>query len=102
MTHPGSDQPKVSETKPDDKPEPQPNAHAAPQAPADTAALLNMSLGDLLVAGAIKDPEDAGRIIAAALTQAQAPVAATPAPTAEPGPEANAKTPPAAEPTKHR
>ncbi len=70
------------EPKPDAKPEAAPEAKAAPQsgakieakpevelkpdAKADLATLLNTSLGDLLVAGLVKDPEDAGRIIAAA------------------------------------
>ena len=66
--------------------------------------MLDTSLGDLLVAGLIKDPEDAGRMIAAAITQAEAPIAAVKAPEtkAEPEPEtevepepgAKAKTPP--------
>ena len=49
-----------------------------------------MSLGDLLVAGLIKDPEDAGRMIAAAVTQAEAPIAAAKAP--ETGAAPNAET----------
>ncbi len=63
-----------------------------------------MSLGDLLVAGLIKDPEDAGRMIAAAVTQAEAPIAAAKAPEtgaapkakteAAPKPSVKAKTPP--------
>ena len=66
--------------------------------------MLNTSLGDLLVAGLVKDPEDAGRIIAAAITQAEAPIAAAKAPEteaepkpeteAEPKPRVKAKTPP--------
>ena len=47
-----------------------------------------MSLGDLLVAGLIKDPEDAGRMIAAAITQAEAPTAAAKAPENEAAPKA--------------
>jgi H+-transporting ATPase len=56
------------ETEVEDKPE------AAPKQPASVgvSALLNTSLGDLLVAGLVKDPEDAGRIIAAAITEAEA------------------------------
>jgi hypothetical protein len=54
-----------------------------PEAKAYVANVLNTSLGDLLMAGLIKDPEDAGRIIAAALSQtsgatAKAPEAETP------------------------
>ena len=58
-----------------------------------------MSLGDLLVAGLIKDPEDAGRIIAAALTQAETSAAAAKAPeakSAEPELETKAKPKPEA------
>ena len=66
--------------------------------------LLDTSLGDLLVAGLVKDPEDAGRMIAAAITQAVAPIAAAKASAtkaeskteteAEPKPGAKAKAPP--------
>ena len=85
-----------AETKPDAKPEATPEAKTAPrpdakveakseaeQKPPGSAgvtALLNTSLGDLLVAGLVKDPEDAGRIIAAAITEAEARVAAPKAP----------------------
>jgi len=62
--------------QPDTKVEAKPEAEPKPPANAGVAALLNTSLGDLLVAGLVKDPEDAGRIIAAAITQAEAPVAA--------------------------
>ena len=84
------------EPKPDAKPEAAPEAKAAPQsgakieakpevelkpdAKADLATLLNTSLGDLLVAGLVKDPEDAGRIIAAAVSQAKARITAPKAP----------------------
>ena len=67
----------------------------APSPHSGSATLLNTSLGDLLLAGLVKDPEDAGRIIAAAITQAEAPNAAAKAPEtkAKPEPEAKAKTP---------
>ena len=69
-----------------------------PEAKAGVAALLNTSLGDLLLAGLVRDPEDAGRIIAAAITQAEAPVATAKAPEtkAEPKPETEAKPEPEA------
>ena len=90
-----------AEPQPAAKPEPEPAAKAAleaepqPQANAGVTTLLNTSLGDLLVAGLVKDPEDAGRIIAAAITQAGAPIALAKARQlqAEPKPEAEAKTP---------
>jgi len=75
----------------------------APSPHSGSATLLNTSLGDLLLAGLVKDPEDAGRIIAAAITQAKAPIAAAKAPETkaeaepetevEPEPGAKAKTP---------
>ena len=74
------------------KAEPQPVAKAEPQpkpeANTGAATLLDTSLGDLLLAGLVKDPEDAGRIIAAAITQAEAPTAAAKAPE----PKAEAQT----------
>jgi hypothetical protein len=74
------------------KAEPQPVAKAEPQpkpeANTGSATLLDTSLGDLLLAGLVKDPEDAGRIIAAAITQAEAPTAAAKAPE----PKAEAQT----------
>jgi H+-transporting ATPase len=100
-------EPKAADSKPESKgaptpearAEPQPDAKAAakpeaepePQAKADIAALLNTSLGDLLVAGLIKDPEDAGRIIAAALTQAEAPIIAAKAHEADDESKSDAK-----------
>ena len=104
-----------AEAKPDAKPDAEPEAKGAaqPEAKAETkpeaepkpatnagvAALLNTSLGDLLVAGLVKDPEDAGRIITAAITQAEARAAApkTPETDAEPKPKPQGKAEPAAE-----
>ena len=101
----------TSETKtapqPDAKVEAKPEAEPKPDAKAEFATLLNTSLGDLLLAGLVKDPEDAGRIIAAAITEAEAPTAAAKAPEpkfetqtvvkaepeAEPEPDTKAKTP---------
>jgi H+-transporting ATPase len=98
-----------AEPKPEAKTTPQPEAKAAPQAEAKAepkpetepkteaksggATPLNTSLGDLLLAGLVKDPEDAGRMIAAAITQAEAPIAAAKAPEtkAEPEPETEAE-----------
>jgi H+-transporting ATPase len=93
---------------PEAKVEAKPEAGPMPPANAGVAALLNTSLGDLLVAGLVKDPEDAGRIIAAAITQAQARVAAPKAretdaeraEKSEPLPGGEAKTPTDAIPQK--
>ena len=74
-TEPGAGQPKASDIK--------------PEAKADTAALLNTPLGDLLIRGLLKDPAAAGPIIAAAIAPAEAHKAEA---------EANAKTPPVATP----
>jgi H+-transporting ATPase len=104
MVEPSSGQPKASDSKPEangapkpeTKAEPQPDAESKSQAKTNVATLLNTSLGDLLVAGLIKDPEDARRIIAAAITQAEASGAAAKAPDAdaEAKPEAEAEAPP--------
>ena len=93
-----------AETKPAAKPEVAPEAKTAPQpdakvevkpeaepkrdAKADLATLLNTSLGDLLVAGLVKDPEDAGRIIAAAVSQAKANITAPQSPGTDAEPKA--------------
>jgi H+-transporting ATPase len=87
-----------AETKPEAKVEAKPEAEPKPPANAGVAVLLNTSLGDLLVAGLVKDPEDAGRIIAAAITpRVAAPKAsetdAKPAAKSEPRPDGKAKTP---------
>ena len=83
---------------------PKPETEPKPEAKAGVVTLLDTSLGDLLVAGLVKDPEDAGRMIAAAITQAVAPIAAAKASAtkaesktgteAEPKPGAKAKAPP--------
>ena len=61
--------------QPDAKTASKPEAKAGPNpdAKAGVAAALNTSLGDLLVTGLVKDPEDAGRVIAAAIAQIEAP-----------------------------
>jgi H+-transporting ATPase len=76
--------------------QPKAEAEPKPQANIGAATLLNTSLGELLVAGLVKDPEDAGRVIAAAI--AGAPRLATKAPAAEA--EAGPKPEPKAEANK--
>jgi H+-transporting ATPase len=73
-----------TETKPDAKPETAPT----PDAKSALETLLNTSLGDLLLAGLLKDPEDAGRVIAAALSQAKAGIIAPKPPETDAAPEA--------------
>ena len=77
-----------AEPIPGAKAEPKPEAEPKSEAQTGVETLLHMSLGDLLVAGLIKDPEDAGRVIAAAITQAEAPIAAAKAPETEAAPKA--------------
>ena len=74
--------------QPEAKAEPKPETEPKPEAKAGVAALLDTSLGDLLVAGLLKDPEDAGRIIAAAITQVDTPDAAAKAPETKVEPKA--------------
>ena len=80
--------------QPEAKAEPKPETEPKPEAKAGVARLLNTSLGDLLVAGLVKDPEDAGRMIAAAIAQAEAPVAAAKAPETEAEPKAETEAAP--------
>ena len=91
-----------AEPKAETKAAPQPEAKAGPKSRADTggAALLKTSLGDLLVAGLVKDPEDAGRVIAAAIAGAPSVVPKAPAAEAEaePRPEPKAETKAGAKP----
>jgi hypothetical protein len=66
----------------------------------DIAALLKTPLGDVLISGLLKNPEDAGRLIAQGITQTKARIAAanTPEAAPDPEPEADAETPPALTP----
>ena len=78
--------------QPEAKAEPKPETEPKPEAKTGIATLLDTSLGDLLVAGLIKDPEDAGRMIAAAITQAEAPIAAVKAPETKAEPKLEPKS----------
>jgi outer membrane biosynthesis protein TonB len=69
-------QPKATaEPQPEATAEPQPEAKAEsqPEAKIEVATLMNTTLGELLLATLIKDPEIAGRIVAQAIRQAEAP-----------------------------
>jgi H+-transporting ATPase len=72
--------------------EPRPKVAAEHDANSSIAGVLNMSLGDLLLAGIVKDPEDAGRILAAGIKQAGA------GDTTAKVPEVKAETPPVTTP----
>jgi H+-transporting ATPase len=79
---PVSKVPAEAEPQPEAKSEPQSEARPQPAAeptPAvDTAVttLMNTTLGELLVAGALKHPEDAGQILADGLVQTKAHIQA--------------------------
>jgi hypothetical protein len=101
-----------AEPEPEAKGEPQPEAKAAPspaakaEPPPETKAmpipepgentditkLMHTTLGDVLLAGILKDPQGAGRMIAEAITHAEAPIAVakTPEGNAEPNSETGA------------
>jgi H+-transporting ATPase len=89
-----------TEPKPEAEPEAKAEAEPKPEAKPDAAALLNTTFGEILVAGLVKDPEDAGRIIAQGIIQTEARIAGAKVPEAEaePEPEAKAKTPSASTP----
>jgi phosphoserine phosphatase len=86
-----------AEPQPEAKATPQPDATAAPVAEAkagpepddniDVAKLMNTTLGDVLLAGVLKDPQGAGRIIAEAITHAETPIAAAKTPEGKVGPK---------------
>jgi H+-transporting ATPase len=122
MTEPSAGQPNASGPKPEPKARPEPQAEpksaakdepgskakdeAIPEAKdetrpvsgADVAALLNTPLGDVLVAGLLKDPEDAGRLIAQGIIQTEARIVAAKPPEAAPEPETTTTTLPSAMP----
>ena len=75
--------PKTEPNKPDPKAISRPEAkainatpNAEPNPDLGDTSVLDKTLGEILLAGVAKDPEDAGRVIAAALTQAAAPAKA--------------------------
>jgi H+-transporting ATPase len=82
--------------QPEAKAAPQPESQAGfdPQASAGVTKLINTTLGDILLAGVLKDPESAGRIIAEAISHAEAPSpsAATTATESNAKPQPGAKT----------
>ena len=61
----------TQEAKAETKPDATPDGAATPDPKSGIEKLLSTSLGDLLVAGLLKDPEDAGRLIAASINQAK-------------------------------
>ena len=84
-----------------DKPQPKPAVESEtdpkPDDRPDIATLLDTTLGDVLLAGIIKNPGAAGRIIAEALSQAE-----TPDDKAEPKSEGTGATPAVALPTSSK
>ena len=86
-----SRQPSTTEPPSDAKPEPTPKAEATPEPAAEpdheintgAKTLMNTTLGDILVAGILKDPEDAGRLIADGIAQTKARIDAAKSPSAK-------------------
>jgi H+-transporting ATPase len=82
---------------PSSAPEPEPTSDAK----SEGIALLDMKLGDILLAGIAKDPLDAGRLISRGMAEIEAARGPTPAdPTvgAKPKPQPEPKSPPAPTP----
>jgi H+-transporting ATPase len=84
----------IAKLEPISKAGPKPEVESDPASGAntDSASLLNTTLGDILLAGLVKDPEDAGRMIAAAISHADTNAAAKLAGSAEPRLEAAPET----------
>jgi H+-transporting ATPase len=75
--------------QPDAKPQPPPKAEPVPEISDDVTTLMNTTIGDVLLAGVLKDPEAAGHIVAEAITKAEGTIADAKAPevAAEPKPK---------------
>jgi H+-transporting ATPase len=103
----GSGDPKadtMGNSQPEATAAPKPQAKPNPAVMPVSTSVLDKTLGEILLAGLAKDPEDAGRVIAAGLTQPGGPVAATPAPETidKSAPDAEAKPKPDAAPQNQR
>jgi H+-transporting ATPase len=81
--------------QPAPQPEPQQATEPKPDVAPKPATLLDKTLGELLLTGIAKDPEDAGRVIAAALGEAKAGIV-SPKPQ-----DANPSPPPKAAPVEN-
>jgi H+-transporting ATPase len=66
----------TAETKAEPAPPAQVKAGTEPDDNTDVAKLMNTTLGDVLLAGVLKDPQGAGRIIVEAITHAETLIAA--------------------------
>jgi H+-transporting ATPase len=101
VEQPGQGTSAPTEADANDKPQPKPavesEADPKPDDRPDIATLLNTTLGDVLLAGIIKNPGAAGRIIAEALSQAE-----TPNDKHEPKTEGTGATPSVALPTSSK
>jgi hypothetical protein len=77
------------ELVPEAKVAPTADANAAPKPDdnTDVAKLMNTTLGDVLLAGVLKDPQSPGRIIAEAIIHAETPIAAAKTPEGKVGPK---------------
>jgi H+-transporting ATPase len=68
------------EARPENKPANKPDAKPSTQP--ELVALIDMKLGDILLAGIVKHPEEVAKIVAEAITDAKAPVTAANSPVA--------------------
>jgi len=77
---PRADASKAGAAQPEAKNALKPHSEVAPKAATvtDSTSMLDQTLGEILLAGMERDPEDAGRVIAAGLTQLDGHAAATP------------------------
>jgi H+-transporting ATPase len=73
-------------------------AEPEPVSRSDIAALLKMPLGDVLMAGLLENPDEAGRLIAQSITQTEARIVTENTLEAAPEPKPDAKTLPALTP----
>jgi hypothetical protein len=87
-----------SDSQPEARADPKPEAKAEskPDAKPDSTSVLDKTLGEVLLAGMAEDPEDAGRVIAAAIKSVSLPK--TPPSDSDAKPEGAAKPPPASKP----
>ena len=73
--------------QPDAKSQPSPKAEPIPEISDDVTTLMNTTIGDVLLAGVLKDPEAAGQIVAEAISKAEGTLADAKAPQAPAGPK---------------
>jgi H+-transporting ATPase len=90
---PVSKQPAQVETQMNVKPEHEPAAEPRPDVNTAVTTLMNTTIGELLVAGALKHPEDAAKLLAdgSVQTKARTEAGKAPLPKVDPNPESEVK-----------